>query len=118
MGMGDLRTKKMDKIYRGLIAKGFLANGCNLCKEKTLKEFRYWKIIKNRFPWDKISKVHHMIIPKRHTIESKLTKAELKEFGLLKKGYIEKNYELIAEATKKKKTIPTHLHLHLIIAKN
>lgn len=116
--MGDLRTKKMNKYYRGLIAKGFLENGCNLCKEKSVKEFKYWKIIKNRFPWDRIAKTHHMIIPIRHVVESKLTKAELKEFSLLKKSYIEKNYELIAESTKKKKTIPSHFHLHLIVAKD
>ena len=116
--MASLRTKKSDDYYKRLIAKGHLENGCNLCKEKKeVKKFKHWRILKAKFPWDRIAKIHHLIIPVRHTTEEKLTKVELKEFHLIKKNYIHGRYELIAEATKKKKTIPSHFHLHIIAVK-
>jgi hypothetical protein len=118
--MGELRTKKANRKYRELIKKGFLNKiGCNLCKEETtIKEFKNWRIIYAKFPWDRIAKVHHMIIPKRHTIEKKLNTKEKKEFDSIKSGYINKKYEVIAEGTHKKKIIPSHLHIHLIIIKD
>jgi len=114
----DLRTKKTRRKYLKLISEGFLVNGCSLCKEtKSIKEFKHWRILNNRFPWDRIAKTHHMIIPKRHTIYEKLNEIEKKEFEIIKVGYIEEKYELIAEAMNKKKSIPKHLHIHLIILK-
>ena len=114
----DLRTKKTRRKYLKLISEGFLVNGCSLCKEtKSIKEFKHWRILNNRFPWDRIAKTHHMIIPKRHTIYEELNEIEKKEFEIIKVGYIEEKYELIAEAMNKKKSIPKHLHIHLIILK-
>jgi len=114
-----MRTRKTAKNYKKFRDAGFLTNdGCRLCKEILIKDFKLWKIINNRFPWDRIAKIHHMIIPKRHTVYEKLNKAEKKEYDLIKKTYIEKKYQVIAEATEIKKTIPTHMHIHLITLKN
>jgi len=113
-----LRTKKTYDEYVKFIKKGSLEkDGCRLCREIIIKEFKYWKIINCRFPWSRIADVHHMIIPQRHTVYEKLNKAEQKEFDLIKATYIHKNYDLIAEATNKKKTIPDHFHIHLIVLK-
>lgn len=113
-----LRTKETYEKYTKLIAEGFLANGCNLCKKtKTLKEFEHWRIVDNLFPWDNIAEKHDMIIPKRHIVFEELNDLEKKEYEKIKIEYIEKEYELIAEATNKKKTIPEHMHIHLIILK-
>jgi hypothetical protein len=117
--MGTLRTEETRQKYKKFKANGFLDDGCNLCKEETLtKSFKYWRIVDARFPWDRIAKIHHMIIPKRHIVYEELNKSEKKEFEIIKIGYIEKKYELIAEATNKKKSIPEHLHIHLIILKD
>lgn len=113
-----LRTTKTLNSYLKFIKNGFLAEECNLCNKKkagSIKKFKYWRIVDNLFPWDRIAKIHHMIIPKRHIVYTELTQAEKKEFDAIKIKYIEKNYDLIAEATQKKKTIPEHLHIHLII---
>lgn len=115
--MGVLRTEKTHKKYLKLIANGLLANGCRLCKISSIKEFKHWRIVSNKFPWNRIAKIQHMIIPKRHIIYEKLNNIEKKEFEIIKKTYIEKKYELIAEATNKKKSIPEHFHIHLIILK-
>jgi diadenosine tetraphosphate (Ap4A) HIT family hydrolase len=113
-----LRKKETYDKYIKFIADGFLNNGCNLCKEIPVKEFKHWKIIATKFPWSRIAQIHDMIIPKRHTIYAKLNNAEKKEYEKIKIEYIEKKYDLIAEATEKKKTIPSHLHIHLIVLKN
>ncbi|KKS04308.1 MAG: hypothetical protein UU82_C0011G0009 [Candidatus Nomurabacteria bacterium GW2011_GWC2_41_8] len=119
--MGTLRKKKSHQKYLKLIAKGFLTDGCNLCnkkKTKSLKEFRYWRIINNLFPYDRIAKINHIILPKRHTAEKKLTKAEKKEFEIIKSRYIEQKYEFLIETVNKQKSIPGHFHIHLIIIKD
>lgn len=100
------------------IAAGNLENECGLCKATSIKEFKYWRIIDNRFPWDLIAQIGHIIIPKRHVVYDKLTMAEKKEFDLIKSKYIEKRYEVIAEATNRKKSIPGHFHKHLLVLKD
>lgn len=120
--MGIFRTKSSDRKYRKLIAAGLLTNhGCQLCRKvgkEAIKNYKYWSVVKNDFPWDRIAKVHHMIIPKRHVTEDKLTKAELKEYFQIKKNYLLKTYENISESTHKTRTIPSHFHLQLIVIKD
>jgi predicted nucleic acid-binding OB-fold protein len=119
--MNDLfRTRETRKKYEKFIADGFLNDGCNLCKRRKtelIKEFKHWRIIKNIFPWDRVAKTNHIIVPKRHIVYKELTKTEKDELEKIKIEYIEKGYDLIAEATNKIKSIPTHLHIHLIILK-
>ena|SRR3989338_3736717 len=118
--MKGVRTKKMYDKYQRYKKTHFKEMACNLCdktKANTLKIFRYWKIVENLFPWDRIIKVHHMIIPKRHATEDKLNSKEKQELEKLKSGYINKNYGIMAEATDRKKSIPGHFHLHLIVLK-
>ncbi len=112
-----LRSKKTCEAYAKFIQNGFLNDGCNLCKEKPIKNYKHWKLLENKFPWDRIAEVNHMIMPKRHVVSGKLNLAEKKEFEIIKEKFIEKEYDLIAEATQKKKSIPGHLHLHLIVLK-
>lgn len=116
--MGSLRTQETKERYGKLLASGVLEHGCVLCKMEPIKEFKHWKIIKNDFPYDKIAKTHHMIIPVRCVEESGLTDEELKELKEIKHNYLFPTYEWILEATEKKKSVPGHFHLHLIISKD
>ena len=116
--MGTLRTKKSHQKYLKLIAKGILNNGCNLCKAPSIKEFKHWRIIDNKYPYDLVAKTSHMIIPKRHASETKLTIGEFKELQKIRLTYIEQNYEFLFLQTKKESSIPEHLHIHLLILKN
>ena len=113
-----LRTEKTFKAYEKFKKDGFLADGCNLCKEtKSIKEFKYWRIINNMFPYDRVAKTSHIIIPKRHVSYEKLNKIEKKEFELIKLRYINKKYHFTMEAMKNRMSIPAHFHIHLIVLK-
>lgn len=116
--MADLRTRKMAQIYKKVLEGRPLGGPCALCKAPALKSFRYWKIIQNEFPWDRIAKVNHLIVPKRHLQEEGLHEKERRELLLIKSTFIGEIYEFIGEATIKKKSIPNHFHLHLIIIKD
>jgi hypothetical protein len=115
-----VRTKKMHEKYQKYRKAHFKEGVCNLChktKTATIKSFRYWRIVPNLFPWDRIAKTHHMLIPKRHRTYEKLTPPEKKELEKLKPSYINQHYWVIAEATHRKKSIPDHFHLHLLVLK-
>jgi hypothetical protein len=112
-----LRTAKTQQRYNAYQKAGGLTNGCGLCEKQPLKKFKYWRIVENIFPYDRIAKVHHMVIPKRHVPEEKLSGVELKELRKIKESYIHKNYDFIIEATYRMKSIPAHFHLHLITVK-
>lgn len=92
---------------------------CDICEKAPLvKEFTYWKIVDNIFPWDYIAKIQHMAVPKRHVVYEELSDEEKKEYDEIKVGYIEREYDIMAEATNKMKTIPSHFHMHLIVMKD
>ena len=108
-----------NKKYAEYKKSGAFSDRCNLCeKAPPIKEFKYWKIAENIFPWDKIAKSQDMIIPKRHVRYEELTKEEKEEYEEIKKDYIETKYDVIAEATDRIKSIPAHFHIHLIITKD
>jgi hypothetical protein len=115
--MATLRTQENEERYKRLIAEGHLEAGCPLCASAPLHAFKHWKIIPNTFPYDKIATTHHMVVPLRHVRESELTPEELQELLAIKHEYINAHYEYILEATHKKKTIPAHFHLHLVVLK-
>lgn len=116
--MLGLRTKKSEEKYQKHLRNKKNLNYCPLCSEAGLKKFKYWKILKNNFPYDKIAKKHHMIVPIRHITENKLNQKELLEYKKIKQNFINKaDYTTIIEATDKIKSLPSHFHLHLIILK-
>ncbi|MEX0917045.1 MAG: hypothetical protein WDZ90_00755 [Candidatus Paceibacterota bacterium] len=116
--MGSLRTIEDEQRYLEYQKTGGLDGECLFCREKGVKEFTYWKVLPNTFPYNKIAKVHDMLAPKRHVTEQELPAEELEEYQALKAGFINTNYEFIFEPTQKKKSIPKHFHLHLIEAKD
>ncbi len=112
-----IRTKKTIDKYLKFIKNEAFKYPCGMCREKNVKEFKYWRIIKARFPIDKISTVDHVIMPKRHVSIDKLTAGEKKEFESIKKSYLNKKYDVILEATPRVQSIPSHHHIHLLVWK-
>jgi len=117
--MGTLRTEETQRIYDEYKKVGGLNGACVLCEIEPIKEFKYWKIAKNRFPYDKIADPHDMIIIKRHVSVNEITGEEWMEYNSLKQSgeYIDKNYDFVFESTVKVMTVPAHFHLHLIVVK-
>ena len=104
--------------YERYKAEGGLDGVCRLCEKEPLKNFTRWRIIQNEFPYDKVAKVHHMIIPNRHVTEPELNSEEIQEFRDIKQEYLHKKYDFLIEASYLKKSIPGHFHIHLIVGKN
>jgi hypothetical protein len=61
------RTDENQASYDAYRAAGNLDRGCVLCARESVHEFKNWRIIENIFPYDKIAKLHHMVIPKKLT---------------------------------------------------
>lgn len=115
--MGTLRTRETEEAYTKLKAEGHLLAGCVLCASPSVKEFKEWRIIENRFPYDLVASTHHMILPKRHVDEFGLTEAEKAEYEEIKENYLQSTYEFFIEPVRRQRSIPGHMHLHLITAK-
>jgi hypothetical protein len=117
MNKATLRTEETYKAYKDLIAAGGLEGHCALCDAPAIKQFGFWKLMVNTFPYDRIAQTHDMLIPLRHTKESDLTEQELKEYAEIKSNYLQEHYDFLIEATNKMKSIPSHFHLHVITLK-
>ncbi len=113
----SLRSEAMTQKYRDHLATGVLDKSCPLCDEMAIKTFTYWKIIQNNFPYDLIADIHHMIVPMRHESEQGLSREEWDELYTIKYQDLQE-YDLIIEATKRKKSVPAHFHLHLVNLKD
>ncbi len=57
-----MRTQKVEKHYAEVKEQGGLRP---LYDETPIKDFKYWRIVENRFPHDKIADLNHMIVLKR-----------------------------------------------------
>lgn len=95
-----------------------LNEGCILCPLEAMQTFQYWKVVPNKYPYDKIAKRHEMIIPLRHTDQAGVTNEEWQELAALKASYIDDNYEFLLEATPHRQSVPAHFHLHAIVSKD
>lgn len=91
---------------------------CALCAAGTLREFKYWKVVENLFPYDMVADRHDMILPLRHTNGDDITQEELEELEYLKKNVLTDDYGLIMQALPNTVSIPGHIHYHLIKVKN
>jgi diadenosine tetraphosphate (Ap4A) HIT family hydrolase len=111
-----LRTTESQEVYENY-AKNNKDDGCALCLKASLRDFNYWRIVKNDFPYDKIAEIHDILIPIRHAREGDLNEQELQELMKIKESHVNEAYEYMIEATAKNKSIPNHFHLHLIVAK-
>jgi hypothetical protein len=110
--MITLRTKETEAIYTEYRATQDMTE-CALCREiKTpIKEFKYWVIVHNRFPYDLLYCKSDMLVTKSHS--SKLNLQELAELEIIKEN-LYPDYDQIVENLGATKTIPPHAHIHLL----
>ena len=114
---GTLRTDETEADYDKYKADGCLNDGQVLLDAEAKITFKYWKIVTNKFPYDKITALHDLLVPLRMTDGRDFTQEEIDELLELRETYINDNYQFIFEAMNNSKTVPEHFHLHLIITK-
>lgn len=73
--------------------------------------------MENAFPYDLIASLHHMLVLKRHASETELFAEERDEIAYIKTIPALQAYDWIIEPTQHKKSIPGHMHLHLLVGK-
>ncbi|HEY0964386.1 MAG TPA: hypothetical protein VGE31_01180 [Candidatus Paceibacterota bacterium] len=112
------RTEATHNLYMSRIDAGDLDHGCALCEAPTLHMLTHWRIVVNKYPYDRVADLHHMIIPVRHTSGDDLTQEELTELEEAKRGRLNDTYEFVVEALPRTKSVPGHFHLHLITSKH
>jgi diadenosine tetraphosphate (Ap4A) HIT family hydrolase len=84
----------------------------------SIKEYEYWRIIENKFPYDTIAKVHHMLVPKQQTASwLDISLSESAELDLLIMYELPKDYDMILLNFPKAQSVKDWLHFHLIVVK-
>jgi|SRR6185437_1537520 len=114
---GTLRTSETQAAYDAVLAAKDPSAPCPLCAAETLHAFREWRIIANMFPYDRIAAVHHLLLPNRHVEEDEFTESEKEELRSIKDSYAAEQYQFFIEPVKGRKTVPGHMHLHLVVVK-
>ncbi len=101
--------------YESERQKDLKTGSCPLCSEESIQDFKHWKILPNKYPYDAVAERHDLIQPKRHVAKFKLlTKEEVQELEQLKDTFLNQKYTYLIEAMPKNKSVPGHLHYHLI----
>jgi len=120
-----LRTKETAENYAQHQAKnragkeaGETMPTCAICAdtEAVLKEYTYWKVMKNAFPYDRYFTKSDMLVLKRCGNETNITAEERAELIRVKESLSE-TYDHILENLPKQSSIPHHFHVHLITFK-
>ena len=83
-------------------------------KKENLKEYKYWVIKENRFPYDEICELSHLLIPKRIVATYReLNTEELSDLQEIKED-IRSKYDCILESLSRgNPSISKHFHFHL-----
>lgn len=111
----SLRTKK-DELYYAKAKKAGKSLK-PLLEEERLREWNFWALIKNEFPYSAAFKIHHLLIPKRVVSGKDLTEDELNELmKILDELSSEYDCHLVNYA--KKQSIKHHFHVHMLIYKD
>lgn len=88
----------------------------NLDDEIVVRAFEHWLIIENRFPYDNMTSVNHMLVPKRDVSDfAAINEAEYEEHKRIRKLLSDESYyDAIVENFPRSKSVTRHVHLHLV----
>jgi len=110
--MTILRTEKTLNDYQKLLSKGL--NYDFFFNSPAIIEYNYWRLIKNKFPYDAVASEHCLLTPNRiFQYDFEMSAEEQAELYDIKR-YLEKRFDSIFENFIHKRTFPKHYHLHVI----
>lgn len=112
-----LRSRKTWRRY--LNEPKRVSGACFMCgKELTIiKDYEYWALVENQFPYDAVASTHHMLVPRRHVATGEeLTSKEGDELEEIMDGFKDSGYyDCILLNFPAAQSHPTHFHFHLLI---
>lgn len=106
----SMRTEKGEQEYQAAKREG---RTIPLISEPSKHTFHYWKLIANRFPYDKIFRTHDMLVPLREF--SRRSEMTPDEEQALKDAlnYLDPHYDLHFENFSHRRSVKGHFHIHL-----
>lgn len=115
MAIYSLRSEYTENRYQKFLNDDTKGEGCIFCqKDLLIREFDNWVLLQNRYPYDAVFKVHHMLAPKRHvTSERGLTPQEAQEYRNIL-DELQDFYHCSWFNFPSRQTIPSHYHIHLL----
>lgn len=105
-----LRAYKDEVFYRQAIQLG---ETIPLVEEPSLREWKFWRLIDNRYPYSTCFKKHHMLMPIRQAANRELlTALEQNELHQIMQE-LAPDYDIVFENTLKRQSQPGWLHIQL-----
>lgn len=111
----SLRTPRDERHYFAEKKRGKAKRP--LLEEPRMKEWEYWALIANDFPYSAAFKTHHMLIPKRLATKQELTVKELSELNKII-DELSETYDCWLVNYSKKQSITNHFHVHFLVYKD
>ena len=90
------------------------AGRCPMCEAPVIEEWKYWKIIKNEYPYDLVAEKHDLLVLKEHS--DTITRnawIELNESKYIFE-FAPYEYHCVIENMPVRQSVPGHFHYHLI----
>lgn len=109
----SLRTRAGEVAY--ITAKQMGAT-VPLIDEPRLKQWQYWAIIDNAFPYGSAFKTHHLLIPKRVVSQQNLSSDEKEEL-IEVLAELGQEYDCQIINFSRNQSIKSHYHIHLLVYK-
>ncbi len=83
---------------------------------EVVKEYDYWRIIVNQFPYDNVAEVHHLLAPiEKYATEAQCPEPVAEEIQkILLELDVDDYYDCIMQNFTVAQSIPAHLHYHLL----
>lgn len=110
-----LRTDEvLEAYYKKRDALGDSFWDVDLSKFEPIKKWKYWVLVKNDFPYNRIAKQHDMLIPlRKFALEQDMNLQEFWEYRDIKKE-ISEEYNAFLENSTNNRSIAKLFHLHCI----
>jgi diadenosine tetraphosphate (Ap4A) HIT family hydrolase len=110
----SLRSEKDEEDY---IKKKKNGRTKALIDEPRIKEWHYWALINNAYPYNLAYKTHHMLIPKREASQEELSEQEKAELELIL-NELSGDYDCRLINFRRKQSVLHHFHIHLLVYKD
>lgn len=113
------RSPELKEKYHEAMKNRHDGSPCPLCQLKSVREFKFWRITVDEYPYDMIASKHDMLLPKRHVVSNQLTQEETTELNeIIEGGELDKDYDVIQKSLNSVSSIPSHTHYHLMKIKD